>query len=57
MAQGLNNAGIATELTITERAVEKHIRSIFTKLDLGQDEHEHRRVQAVLHFLRGTDRL
>nr|WP_152436760.1 response regulator transcription factor [Nocardiopsis xinjiangensis] len=57
MAQGLNNAGIATELTITERAVEKHIRSIFTKLDLGQDEHEHRRVQAVLHFLRGAHHL
>ena len=57
MAQGLNNAGIAAELTITERAVEKHIRSIFTKLDLGHDDHDHRRVQAVLRFLRGADRL
>ena len=56
MAQGLNNAGIADRLTITERAVEKHIRSIFTKLDLGQDDHDHRRVQAVLRHLRGTDR-
>lgn len=57
MAQGLNNAGIATQLTITARAVEKHIRSIFTKLDLVQDDHDHRRVQAVLRFLRGADRL
>lgn len=56
MAQGLNNAGIATEPTITERAVEKHIRSIFTKLDLGRHEYDHRRVQAVLRFLRGADR-
>ncbi|MGW5880505.1 response regulator transcription factor [Nocardiopsis terrae] len=56
MAQGLNNAGIAGRLSITERAVEKHIRSIFTKLDLGQDDHDHRRVQAVLRYLRGMDR-
>lgn len=55
MAQGLNNAGIAARLTVTERAVEKHIRSIFTKLDLGQDDHDHRRVQAVLRYLRGTE--
>ncbi|NYH55208.1 MULTISPECIES: response regulator transcription factor [Nocardiopsis] len=56
MAQGLNNAGIADRLTVTERAVEKHIRSIFTKLDLSQDDHDHRRVQAVLRYLRGADR-
>ncbi|MDE3722065.1 response regulator transcription factor [Nocardiopsis sp. N85] len=56
MAQGLNNAGIAVRLTVTERAVEKHIRSIFTKLDLGQDDHDHRRVQAVLRYLRDHDR-
>jgi DNA-binding NarL/FixJ family response regulator len=55
MAEGLNNAGIAARLTVTERAVEKHIRSIFTKLDLGQDDHDHRRVQAVLRYLRGSD--
>ncbi|MFW5416153.1 response regulator transcription factor [Nocardiopsis sp. CNT-189] len=54
MAEGLNNAGIAARLVITERAVEKHIRSIFTKLDLGQDDHDHRRVRAVLEYLRGT---
>jgi DNA-binding NarL/FixJ family response regulator len=56
MAQGLNNAGVASRLTVTERAVEKHIRSIFTKLDLGHDDHDHRRVQAVLRYLRGADR-
>ncbi|MBR8744856.1 response regulator transcription factor [Nocardiopsis sp. MG754419] len=56
MAEGLNNAGIADRLTITERAVEKHIRSIFLKLDLGQDDHDHRRVLAVLRYLRGSTR-
>jgi DNA-binding NarL/FixJ family response regulator len=52
MAEGLTNAGIAARLFITERAVEKHVRSIFTKLDLLPDAHEHRRVLAVLHYLR-----
>ncbi|SIO84700.1 putative two-component system response regulator [Nocardiopsis sp. JB363] len=56
MAEGVNNAGIAERLTITERAVEKHIRSIFLKLDLGQDDHDHRRVLAVLRYLRGSAR-
>ncbi|MFC4563553.1 response regulator [Nocardiopsis mangrovi] len=56
MAEGLNNAGIAARLFITERAVEKHIRAIFTKLDLGQADHDHRRVLAVLEYLRTTDR-
>ncbi|QBI55909.1 Oxygen regulatory protein NreC [Streptomonospora litoralis] len=55
MAEGLNNVGIATRLFITERAVEKHIRAIFTKLDLGQDDHDHRRVRAVLEYLRGGE--
>lgn len=54
MAEGLNNAGIAARLFVTERAVEKHIRAIFTKLDLGHDDHDHRRVLAVLQFLRGS---
>ncbi|RNL81601.1 response regulator transcription factor [Halostreptopolyspora alba] len=54
MAEGLNNVGIAERMVITERAVEKHVRSIFTKLDLGQHEHDHRRVLAVLEYLRGT---
>jgi DNA-binding NarL/FixJ family response regulator len=51
MAQGLNNAGIGESLTLTERAVAKHINSIFSKLDLREDEAQHRRVQAVLLYL------
>ncbi|WP_285758792.1 response regulator transcription factor [Nocardiopsis ansamitocini] len=54
MAEGLNNAGIAARLFVTERAVEKHIRAIFTKLDLVQDDHDHRRVLAVLQYLRAN---
>ncbi|WP_133741278.1 response regulator transcription factor [Actinorugispora endophytica] len=57
MAEGLNNAGIAARMFVTERAVEKHIRSIFTKLGLAPDDHDHRRVLAVLQYLRaGTAR-
>ncbi|TLF74359.1 LuxR C-terminal-related transcriptional regulator [Nocardia cyriacigeorgica] len=52
MAQGLTNAAIARSLTVTERAVEKHIGNIFTKLDLPPSETHHRRVMAVLR-LRG----
>ena len=51
MAQGLNNAGIGESLVLTERAVAKHINSIFAKLDLQEDEAQHRRVQAVLVYL------
>jgi DNA-binding NarL/FixJ family response regulator len=52
IAQGKNNAGIAASLVLTERAVEKHINSIFSKLDLGAaDDHTHRRVRAVLLYL------
>lgn len=51
MAEGLNNGGLAERLFITERAVEKHIRSIFTKLDLLPDDQGHRRVLAVLQYL------
>jgi DNA-binding NarL/FixJ family response regulator len=51
MAQGRNNAGIAEELGISERAVEKHIGSIFTKLDLSHEEETHHRVRAVLLYL------
>ena len=55
MAEGLSNGAIARRLFITERAVEKHIRSLFPKLDLppGEQEH-HRRVLAVLHYLEAT---
>jgi len=51
MARGLNNAGIGEALTLTERAVGKHINSIFAKLDLHEEESAHRRVQAVLLYL------
>lgn len=51
MASGLNNAGIATELFLSDRAVAKHINSIFSKLDLGEVDDTHRRVKAVLTWL------
>jgi DNA-binding NarL/FixJ family response regulator len=51
MAQGRNNAGIAQALHLSERAVEKHINSLFSKLDLGEEVDVHRRVKAVLLFL------
>ena len=55
MAQGMNNAAIAKTLFLTERAVEKHINSMFHKLDLTEEHDVHRRVMAVLAFLRETD--
>jgi DNA-binding NarL/FixJ family response regulator len=51
MAQGRNNAGIAQALHLSERAVEKHINSLFSKLGLSQEPDVHRRVKAVLLFL------
>ncbi len=51
MAQGRNNAAIAEALFVTERAVEKHIHSIFSKLGLSEEPNVHRRVKAVLLFL------
>ncbi|HEX2027440.1 MAG TPA: response regulator transcription factor [Nitriliruptorales bacterium] len=51
IAQGKNNAAIAASLFLTERAVEKHINSIFSKLDLSDVQEIHRRVRAVLLFL------
>ena len=51
MAQGRNNAGIAAALGLTERAVEKHINSIFSKLGLSEEPDVNRRVKAVLLFL------
>ncbi|HEY7476661.1 MAG TPA: response regulator transcription factor [Actinomycetota bacterium] len=55
MAQGQNNAAIATSLFLTERAVEKHINSMFHKLGLTEEPDVHRRVMAVLAFLRETE--
>ena len=51
MAQGRNNAGIAQALSLSERAVEKHINSLFSKLGLSEEPDVHRRVKAVLLYL------
>jgi len=51
MAEGASNAGIARRIFVTEGTVEKHVRSILTKLDLPESETDHRRVLAVLRFL------
>ena len=52
IAEGLSNAGIARELVVTVAAVERHVTSIFDKLGLGQSADQHRRVLAVLTFLK-----
>jgi DNA-binding NarL/FixJ family response regulator len=52
MAEGKSNPGIAETLHVTVAAVEKHVTRIFTKLDLGSEPGEHRRVLAVLRLLR-----
>ena len=52
MAQGLTNAGLAEELFVSPKTVEGYVRSIFMKLDLPPGERDHRRVLAVLRFLR-----
>jgi DNA-binding NarL/FixJ family response regulator len=52
MAQGRGNAGIAQSLPLSESSVEKHVNAIFTKLDLSGEQLVHRRVAAVLTFLR-----
>lgn len=52
MAEGRANAGIAQALVVSEKAVAKHINSIFAKLDLPTDTDDHRRVRAVLEWLR-----
>jgi DNA-binding NarL/FixJ family response regulator len=54
IAQGRSNSAIARELVVTPSAVEKHISSIFTKLDLAVADDDHRRVLAVLAYLRAT---
>jgi DNA-binding NarL/FixJ family response regulator len=55
MAEGRSNAAIAAELVVTERAVEKHVTGIFSKLDLPSSGEDHRRVLAVLRFLDRQD--
>lgn len=52
MAQGLSNRALSEELFLSVKTIEAHVHSIFTKLDLHVDERDHRRVLAVLAFLR-----
>ena len=51
MAEGRSNAGIGRQLWVTEGTVEKHVRSILTKLNLPETAEDHRRVRAVIAFL------
>jgi DNA-binding NarL/FixJ family response regulator len=51
MAEGRSNGGIARLLWVTEGTVEKHVRSILSKLDLPETQDDHRRVRAVVTFL------
>jgi DNA-binding NarL/FixJ family response regulator len=53
MAEGRSNTAIARTLVVSDGAVEKHVRNIFTKLRLPPDTEQHRRVLAVLTYLRG----
>ena len=55
MAEGRSNAGIAKSLVLTVGAVEKHVQSILSKLDLPQSATDHRRVLAVLAYLQQQD--
>ena len=52
IAEGLSNEGVAQELVVTVAAVERHVTSIFDKLGLHQSPEQHRRVLAVLNYLR-----
>jgi DNA-binding NarL/FixJ family response regulator len=54
MAQGRSNSAMAKALVVTERAVEKHVTAIFSKLDLPPAGADHRRVLAVLAFMRAV---
>jgi DNA-binding NarL/FixJ family response regulator len=51
MAEGRTNTGIAAGLGISESAIEKHVSTIFGKLDLPRSESDHRRVMAVAAYL------
>jgi DNA-binding NarL/FixJ family response regulator len=55
MAEGLTNSAIARRLVLTERTVEGHVRNVLMKLDLPEGEDAHRRVLAVIAYLRSAD--
>jgi DNA-binding NarL/FixJ family response regulator len=54
MAEGLTNSGIAKRLYLSERTIEAHVRHLLMKLDLPESEDGHRRVLAVLAYLRSA---
>ena len=56
MAEGRTNSAIARTLVVTLGAVEKHVSSIFSKLDLPATDDDHRRVLAVLAYLEAAER-
>lgn len=55
MAEGLTNNGIARRLVLTERTVERHVRNVLMKLDLPESDDAHRRVLAVIAYLRAAE--
>jgi DNA-binding NarL/FixJ family response regulator len=57
MATGLSNGAIAKTLFMSERAVEKHVGSVFQKLDVVNESDVNRRVKAVLAFLDASGRI
>ena len=56
MAEGLSNSAIAARLVLTQRTVEGHVRSVLMKLDLPPGDGAHRRVLAVIAYLRAPGR-
>jgi DNA-binding NarL/FixJ family response regulator len=55
MAEGRSNHGISERLVLSPRTIESHVRTIFQKLDLNQADDDHRRVLAVLEYLRASE--